>query len=173
MFSRPAISVLFVCTANICRSPMAHALMRHVCRYRSLDKLVRVDSAGTHVALKGQRADPRALSVLRGSGIDIGRMRARPIASRDFERFDYIFAMDEQNIESLNSLNEQTGSATVELVMRFSRHHEEREVPDPYFGNDAGFEKVFTMLSDAVEGIVDDLLVDRLSSTQPLPVANP
>jgi protein-tyrosine phosphatase len=173
IFSRPAVSVLFVCTANICRSPMAHALLVNLCRARGLHKLVRVDSAGTHVSIRGQRPDPRVLSVLTGHGIKVGRMRARPLLARDLERFDHIFAMDREQLDTLVSLKDQAATANLELVMRFARHHDEQEVPDPYFGNDAGFLKVFTLLADAIEGIFNDLVIRRLDSDGQLPAAGP
>jgi protein-tyrosine phosphatase len=173
MFSRPAVSVLFVCTANICRSPMSQALLGNLCRARGLDKLVRVESAGTHVAVRGQRPDPRALSVLKDHGIEVGRMRARQLLGRDLERFDHIFAMDRQHLDTLASLKDRAATANLNLVMQFARQHDEQEVPDPYFGNDAGFQRVFTLLADAIEGIFNDLVISQLDSDGRLPTAGP
>jgi protein-tyrosine phosphatase len=98
-------------------------------------------------------------------------MRARPLLARDLERFDHIFAMDRQHLESLVSLKDRSATASLQLVMQFARHHDEQEVPDPYFGNDAGFLKVFTLLADAIEGIFYDMLIRRLDSDGHLPAA--
>ena len=163
MFFRPDVSVLFVCTANVCRSPMAHALFRHYCEVSGLKRRVRIDSAGTHVGLKGQRPDPRACTVLARHGIDSSRIKARPIEARDFQRFDYLLAMDREHLDRLNKLHDGGLGPRIDLVMKFAGGSPELEVPDPYYGNEAGFVRVFEMLEDSLQGFTRHLLEEALA----------
>ena len=105
MFSRPELSVLFVCTANICRSPMAEGLLRHHCDRMGLGRRIGIDSAGTRVSVKGQRPDVRAQSVLAAQSIDISRLKSRPVVIGDFDRFDYILAMEQEHLDGLVKLS--------------------------------------------------------------------
>ena len=142
---------------------MAHGLLRELCARRGLGGRVGIDSAGTSVMSKGQRPDARAQSALAAHGIDISRLKARPVEPRDFERFDYILAMDLSHMESLVKLCGPNPRARLVLMMEFARRHKENEVPDPYFGNDAVFRRVLSLLEDAVGGFANNQLEGELA----------
>ncbi|MBL8471537.1 MAG: low molecular weight phosphotyrosine protein phosphatase [Rhodocyclaceae bacterium] len=137
---------------NICRSPLAEGAARMYVERNGLADLVEVDSAGTGNWHEGEAPDPRAQKIARERGVDISRQRARQIRPVDFERFDYILAMDEQNLEALERACPEALVGRVGLLMEHTRVFEEREVPDPYYGGEAGFARVWNMVDDAVAG---------------------
>lgn len=143
---------------------MAHGLFKDQCARRGLGGRVLVDSAGTSVGARGRRPDARAQSALAAHGVDISRLKARAVEPRDFDKFDYILAMDRGHLEKLQELSGPEQRARIELVTAYARRHSEIEIPDPYFGNDAVFERVLTLLEDAVEGFANDLLDGELVS---------
>ena len=142
-----------VCTANICRSPMAAGLLIEALRREGLAKEVRVDSAGTH-ALKGQRPDARAQKVARTRGGNLQSMKARQFRSEDFQAYDLILCMDNNHRAALIKKCPEEHRDKVALIMDFAPQLEDAEVPDPYYGNVAGFENVASMLEAAVEGVL-------------------
>lgn len=142
------IRVLFVCSGNICRSPMAEGIFRRMLRERGLEAEFEVDSAGVGAWHVGQEADPRARRTLQKYRADFPHV-ARQLEPRD-EAYDYIFAMDNSHLEHLHR------------VFPGSRHKirlllEENEVPDPYYGGPEGFEEVYRMLEGALKGFLEGL----------------
>ena len=146
-----------VCTANICRSPTAHGLLRHLLDLKDLNGLVAVDSAGTHIFQKGQLPDVRAQQVAHEQGIDLSDLRSRKIRPKDFAVYDSILAMDNENYQILQQLCPAEHAHKISMAMEYAPESGVIEVPDPYFGNIAGFERVFEMLEDAMKGLVEHL----------------
>lgn len=147
--------VLMVCMGNICRSPTAEGVLRGKLEAAGLAQVVEVDSAGTHGYHAGEPPDPRAQKHAAARGYDLGRLRARRVSRDDFRRFDFILAMDAQNLEALQDLAPPDGRAQVAKLMQYAqRHPGVDEVPDPYYGPPAGFERVLDLVEDACEGLV-------------------
>lgn len=153
--------VLFVCLGNICRSPTAEGVARHYILQRELAGAIEVDSAGTQGYHTGEPPDARAIAAARRRGIDIGELRARRVAAEDFAGFDLILAMDQDNLYHLQRLCPPEHRTKLGLFMHYSQRYEEDEVPDPYFGGDAGFERVLDMAEDAVRGLLEELAADQ------------
>lgn len=147
-------SVLFVCLGNICRSPMAEGILRHLAEEKGL--AIRVDSAGTGHWHVGEPPDRRAIQCLKGHGIDISGLKARQVSAEDFYRFDLILAMDTSNLESLKRL--YRGGSIPQLFTHFCGLSEP-EVPDPYYGNERDFEWVYQLLHRGVSKILPRLAV--------------
>ena len=146
-----------VCTANICRSPTAHGLLRHLLDVKSLNGLIAVDSAGTHIIQKGLSPDVRAQQVAIEHGIDLSNLRSRKIKPKDFSKYDFILAMDNENYHILQEICPAEHGHKISLAMEFAPEPGVYEVPDPYFGNIAGFERVFDMLEVAMKGVIEQL----------------
>ena len=151
------VSVLMVCTANYCRSPMAEGMLRHELIERGLSPCIKVDSAGTHVPKNGQRPDARAQNTVLPEGIKINELRSRSIELTDFAEFDYILAMDNNNYRSLSALCSSEYQHKLALIMSFSPETGVTEVPDPYYSNKAGFLQVYTFLEQAILGLVETI----------------
>jgi protein-tyrosine phosphatase len=150
------VSVLMVCLGNICRSPLAEAALRHHAERRRLD--VTVDSAGTGDWHVGRAPDPRAQEVAQRLGhIDIGRLRARQVTAADFDRFDYIIAMDAANLRDLKKLAPAGAKAAMSLLLDHSPGHEGDPVPDPYYGEVGDFEHVWRLVDAAAEHLSKSL----------------
>lgn len=151
--------ILFVCLGNICRSPMAEGLFAHVAADRGLE--VDVDSAGTGGWHVGDAPDTRGQATLRTRGIDISGQKARQVEEADFERFDLVLAMDQRNHDHLAHLAGPGRAHKVKLFLEFASGVTEREVPDPYYGGEDGFEHVFTLLHQASTGLADHIQRNR------------
>lgn len=148
------VAVLFVCMGNICRSPTAEAVFRSRVAAAGLDTRIRIDSAGTHAYHVGNPPDGRARETAAGRGISMDGQRARRVGAEDFERFDFIVAMDDDNLQILEEMRPETARAELSLMLD---HHPEppgREVPDPYYGGAQGFEYVFDLVEAASEGLL-------------------
>jgi len=156
------IRILFVCLGNICRSPTAQGVMARVLEEEGLAGLVEVDSAGTHAFHVGEPPDPRAQEAAARRGIDLGGYRARRITEADFARFDYILAMDRENLEALRAACPPQHAGKLRLLMEFAPDLGFDEVPDPYYGGPAGFEQVIDLVEAAVRGLVEHLRRERL-----------
>ena len=147
------VRVLFVCMGNICRSPTAHGVFRALVDEQGLGEKISVDSAGTHGYHIGTAPDPRSQATARGRGIDLSDLRARRFVSRDFIDFDYLLAMDRDNLADMLAIEPDRHDASAELMLLYSSRFDDREIPDPYFGND-GFEQVYDMIDDAARGLL-------------------
>lgn len=150
--------VLFVCMGNICRSPMAEGAFRKCLEDLSEELDVHVDSAGTHSYHVGAPPDRRAQTATARRGIDISMLKARRVEPLDFERFDYILAMDEENLDQLREEADALHHKKLKLLLEFSDRNRFREVPDPYYGGPSGFEKVLDLVEEATEGLARELL---------------
>jgi protein-tyrosine phosphatase len=147
--------ILFVCLGNICRSPMAEGVMRHLA-HASGSKL-QLDSAGTGGWHAGEPPDHRAQAAMRRRGMDISDLRARQARPDDFERFDLLLAMDADNLRELRRMAPAADAHRAKLIMDFAPDHHSREVPDPYYGGDEGFDAVGDMLEAACRGVLDTI----------------
>jgi protein-tyrosine phosphatase len=142
---------------NICRSPTAEGMFRKLLAERAPELDVYVDSAGTHGYHSGQPPDPRACRAAERRGIDLRPLRARQVSSRDFETFELVLAMDEQNREALLEICPEEYRDRVRLFLEFAPHLERREVPDPYYGGSTGFEHVLDLVEEAAVGLIEHL----------------
>lgn len=143
---------------NICRSPTAEGVLRHVLLQRAPELDVHIDSAGTHDYHIGEAPDARARAAASRRGIDISQLRARQVASHDFQQFDLILAMDEENVRELQARADPTYHDRIRLLMDFAPAASRRAVPDPYYGGEQGFEDVLDLLEEAMHGLIDDLM---------------
>lgn len=153
-------SVLFVCLGNICRSPLAEGVLIHLAAEAGLSDRVTVDSAGTGAWHVGERPDPRSLDVAERHGVELPG-RARRVTEEDFHRFDRIVAMDRSNLRDLEALRPDDAGTVPELLRDHDPDPEDGEVPDPYFGGDSGFDRVYEMVRRACEVLLDDLVGQR------------
>lgn len=144
--------LLFVCMGNICRSPTAKGLFDRALRQAGI--AFESESAGTHGYHVGSRPDPRAIAAARRVGIDISHDIARRVEARDFERFDHIFVMDRANLEAMERLRPAGATVQPRLVMELAPDYGLDEVPDPYYGGEAGFVRVIDMLEVAAAALV-------------------
>ena len=150
--------VLVVCMGNICRSPMAASVLQGELERRGLLARVEVDSAGTHGAHAGERADRRAVQLTSERGYpQILRERSRRIVDADFERFDLILAMDRHNLARLRDRCPPAHQHKLHLFLAYAGQDEAGEVPDPYYGPQEGFEVVLTLIERAVPGVIERL----------------
>jgi protein-tyrosine phosphatase len=154
---RPENSVLFVCLGNICRSPTAEGVFRHLAREAGLEGRVHIDSAGTGGYHVGAPPDARAVAAAQARGYDLGPIRARKIAPEDFEQFNLILAMDEDNLVHLRGIAPETSRARLGLLLDYAPGRREREVPDPYYGGRNGFEQVLDLVNEACAGLLEEL----------------
>lgn len=144
--------VLMVCLGNICRSPLAQGILES-----KVDSgEVEVDSAGTAAYHVGELPDPRSIATARDHGIDLTSQRARQFVTEDFDRFNHIFVMDRSNEQNVLRLaRNASDKEKVHLILNETYPGENREVPDPYYGGDQGFEYVYQLLNDASDRIVE------------------
>ncbi|MEW5837328.1 MAG: low molecular weight protein-tyrosine-phosphatase [Pseudomonadota bacterium] len=162
-------SVLFVCMGNICRSPTAEGVFARKVSEAGLGQRIRIDSAGTHAYHIGNPPDERTQRAAHRRGYDLSRLRARKVEAQDFTRFDYVLAMDEDNLAILQRLRAQADAASprghLGLMMDFAEEATRyaREVPDPYYGGEAGFERVLDMIEAAAEGLLARIQQDIAS----------
>lgn len=152
------VNVLFVCMGNICRSPTAQGVFEHLLNSRKLDDVIKTDSAGTHAYHIGESPDARSQAVALERGVDLSLQRARKALAEDFNRFDYVIAMDRSNYSELERLASPAQRDKLHLFMDFSERWDEGEVPDPYYGGSHGFERVLDMVGDASEGLLEHIL---------------
>jgi protein-tyrosine phosphatase len=148
--------VLFVCLGNICRSPTAHGVFQALVDAQGLGRQILVDSAGTAAYHVGNPPDSRSTQIALKRGYDLSPLRARQALEADFEQFDYILAMDQSNLINLRQLQPHDYKGHLGLFLDFGSKPE-REVPDPYYGGDAGFEHVLDLVESASEGLLEHI----------------
>jgi protein-tyrosine phosphatase len=151
------IRVLFVCMGNICRSPTAEGVFRRHVTQAGLTDSIEIDSAGTHAHHVGEPPDPRSQEAALRRGIDLSSQRGRRAIREDFSRFDYVLAMDRENLEHLENICPDAQRHKLRLFLEFAPDQPLREVPDPYFGGNAGFDKVLDMIEEASKGLLDHI----------------
>lgn len=148
--------ILFVCMGNICRSPTAEGVVRKMLEEVSDELHLEVDSAGTHAYHAGSEPDHRTQAAARRRNLDISAQRARQITREDFEKFDLLLAMDEDNIQILQSRCPPEHRGKLRLFLEYGSLGE-RNVPDPYYGGEMGFERVLDLVEDAARGLLESL----------------
>lgn len=149
-------SVLFVCMGNICRSPTAEGVFRHHVYEAGLADEIHVDSAGTHAYHVGEPPDRRSDAAASRRGVSLDGIRARKVADEDFQRFDHIIAMDELNYVTLIDRAPEEHHEKIRLFLSYTAGPE-TEVPDPYYGGAAGFERVLDLVEEASQAMLGTL----------------
>ena len=147
-------AILFVCMGNICRSPSAEGVLRHMVREAGLQDAVEIDSAGTLDYHVGSPPDDRSQEHARRRGYDLSGQRARQMKASDFARFDLILAMDWQNLEELESLCPPQHRHKLKRLMEFAPPGVSDVVADPYYGGKEGFERVLDHVEQACRGLL-------------------
>jgi len=158
-----SIKVLFVCMGNICRSPTAHAVMQHKVNARGLSNRIEVDSSGTHAYHVGEKSDDRSKALAKAKGIDMEYVRARKISILDYDEFDYILAMDDENLSLVEYYAPEAHQAKVSLFLHYANQAgltQETVVPDPYYGGSDGFEHVFELVGLGCDALIEHILND-------------
>ncbi len=136
---------------------MAEGIFRREIAKAGLQDAVMIDSAGTHSYHIGAPPDPRAQNAIGRRGVDISGLRGRQVADADFEKFDYILAMDEGNLGILRRNAPPHAQGKIRLLLSYSSKFPHQEVPDPYYGGASGFEGNLDMIEDAVAGLIEDI----------------
>ena len=154
--------VLFVCTGNICRSPTAEGVFRVLVDARGLAGRIETDSAGTGAWHTGAPPDERSQETALRRGVDIGGQRARSIQPGDFGHFDLILAMDRGHYRSLAAASPADRMDRVRLFMDYAAEYGTDDVPDPYFGEGDGFDRVFDMIESGAMGLLEDIEANHL-----------
>lgn len=154
MSAEKKLGVLFVCTANICRSPTAEAMFRVKAERAGILEDLQIDSAATHDYKVGEAADARSQAAAAKRGYDLSALRARQVSRLDLERFDFISAMDMKNLTVLHRLGEPDLWQKPKLMMSYSGLYKAKEIPDPYGGPPEGFELTLDMLESATDGLL-------------------
>ncbi len=158
------VRILFVCSGNICRSPLAQGVFENVLRREGLEDKVFVDSAGTHAFYHdGEPPDPRAQRSAEARGLRISGQRARMIEPGDCQTFDYVLVADEGNLRTVRGLC-RNNSDKVRLFLDYASRLPETEIPDPYYGGPDGFEHAMDLIEEASEGLLADILERHLKS---------
>ncbi|MGB0734206.1 MAG: low molecular weight protein-tyrosine-phosphatase [Pontibacterium sp.] len=155
--STKKVRVLMVCLGNICRSPTAEAVFREVVSNAGLSSRIDIDSAGTAAYHIGKAPDPRSIAEAASRGYDLSSLRARQAVASDFEAFDYVLAMDSENLSNLQHLAK--GVNVNYKLKRFLSYSSCREldVPDPYYGGPEGFTQVLDLIEQASIGLLEEI----------------
>ena len=162
------LRLLMVCLGNICRSPTAHGVLQKMIDDKGLQGHIEVDSAGTGGYHAGEPPDPRTISAAAGRGYDLSPLRARQVTAADFGDFDYVIAMDKQNLQELQRHCPSEQQHKLSLLLDYmdgegdSRHKSYDEVPDPYYGGAEGFELVLDLVESACRGLLEAIDGGRL-----------
>ena len=143
------ISVLLGCTGNICRSPTGEGVLRHLVDKRGLADRIEIASAGTHDYHVGEGPDARSIRHARKRGYDLSPLRASQVTREDFERYDYILAMDRGHLRILRNMAPQDAKARLGMFLEASARWKGEDVPDPYYGGVEHFERVLDMVEEA------------------------
>ncbi len=151
------VNVLFVCLGNICRSPAAEGIFRHLTHNVGLDEKISVDSAGVGSWHIGQPPDRRVQTAARRRRIDLSPQRARQVKPSDFEAFDYILAMDRENLRDLKDYVPEEHTQKLGLLLDHLPDMEDKNVPDPYYGTARDFETMFQLIEEAVYALIDHI----------------
>lgn len=155
------MKVLFVCMGNICRSPTAEAIFRKLAAENGLSAPLEIDSAGTHGFHVGRPPDPRSIAHAARRGFDLTALRAREVVVSDFERFDHVIAMDEENVRHLRAFCPDRLSKKITLLLDYASDQKYREVPDPYQGKAKDFELALDLIEQGCRGLVEHLREER------------
>ncbi len=158
-----SVKVLFICLGNICRSPTAEAMFHQLVADAGLSKRIHVDSAGTASWHQGKSPDPRTIAAAKLRGLDLCMLRARAVKRSDFDEFDYILAMDADNLAHLQALKPADYSGHLGLFLGFGSQLHYQDVPDPYHGGRDGFELVLDLVEDAAKGLLASIQKNKFA----------
>lgn len=151
-----AKKVLFVCLGNICRSPTAHAVMRH--KVASLPGLIEIESAGTSASHRGEKPDPRAVREGLQLGYQFNGIVSRPVQDTDFDYYDLLLAMDNENLQTLQARCPPQWRHKIQLFLQYHPEYPAvSEVPDPYYGGSRGFALVLQLIEQGCDGLLQYL----------------
>lgn len=150
-------AILFVCMGNICRSPTAEGVFRHVVEQAGVSEGFTIESAGTHAYHIGNAPDHRAVAAAAAREISMHGLKARKVSVEDFAAFDHIIAMDRDNLDILLDMQPEESRARLSLMLDHAPSREGQEVPDPYYGGTQGFEHVLDLVSEAAQGLLESL----------------
>lgn len=151
------IKVLFVCTGNICRSPTAEGVFRALVAAEGLEGRIQTDSAGTHGYHVGEPPDRRSAAVALRRGVDLSDLRARKVRPADFSEFDLVLAMDRGHADILRRQCPPEQASRVRLFLDFAPELGIQDVPDPYYGEGDGFERVLDMVEAGARGLLEHI----------------
>lgn len=151
------VSVLFVCLGNICRSPTAEAVFRERVIAAGLEAHIRIDSAGTGDWHIGRAPDPRTREAAARRGYQMDTLRARQVGPQDFYEFDVVLAMDNTNLADLQAMQPADVNVTLGRFLDYSTAASVKEVPDPYYGGEDGFDRVLDLIEGGADGLLDAL----------------
>jgi protein-tyrosine phosphatase len=151
------VKVLFVCMGNICRSPTAEGVFANLLEERALENSFIIDSAGTHAYHVGEAPDFRAQKAALGRGVQLDHLRARKVVMGDFEDFDFLLVMDDENYATLSKACPDVHKSKIKYFLDYAPHLGTRIVPDPYYGGKYGFERVLDLIEEASVGFISDL----------------
>ena len=149
-------SILFICTGNICRSPTAEGVLRNLVEISNLSNII-IDSAGTHSYHVGEKPDKRSQIAARKRGIDLSNQRARQLTTQDFQDFDYLLVMDHSNYLFANQICPKEHKHKLKYFLEFAPELTRKDVPDPYYKGDDGFEEVLDMVEIASQNLLKHL----------------
>ena len=155
--------ILFVWMGNICRSPTAEGVFAALLARNHLSDQFKIDSAGTHAYHTGDAPDLRAQKAARNRGIELKNIRARVVVLRDFDEFDHILVMDEENFLHIEGICPVEHQHKVGYLLDYAPHLDTREVPDPYYGGSYGFDRVLDMAEEAAEGLLQAIQQAKLA----------
>lgn len=147
--------VLFICLGNICRSPTAEAVFRARAKAAGLDVII--DSAGTSGWHTGEGPDPRSIEAGQARGYSFAGQASRRVTRADFGEFDHILAMDWKNVEALKKICPESYLSRIGLFLDYAPNPATREVPDPYYGDGDGFDRVLDLIEQASDGLIASL----------------
>jgi len=151
------VRVLFVCMGNICRSPTAEGVFRKLHGELAPGLALQVDSAGTHAYHVGEPPDARSYAAAKARGVDISGHRGRQATFQDFHQFDYVIAMDSDNLRRLQSLRPTESRAVLRLLLEYAPDVGLLDVPDPYYGGPGGFERVLDLVEQGSRGLLEEI----------------
>ena len=157
MNTKKKTALLFVCMGNICRSPTAQAVFSSQVAAAGLEQAMHIDSAGTHAYHVGAPPDARSQQYAARRGYDLSQQRARQVNTNDFVHFDYLLAMDKDNLALLQAACPPPYQHKLALFMQYASKNAVLEVPDPYYGGATGFDTVLDYIEDAAEGLLATL----------------
>lgn len=163
------ISVLFVCTGNICRSPTAEAIFKD--RVRTLKLSATCDSAGTFGYHVGDPPDYRSIEAAQNHNIDITDIRGRKLTNDDFDKFDYLIAMDKGHERTMRRMVDEQYHDKIKLLLDYHDQYQGMNIPDPYYGEVDGFEKTFNIIEEGVNAFIDKVFYRDSNSLSKKPAS--